>query len=255
VPWWVCLCEWMFCTPCCGAALCRVLYYGCRTLHVLTPHLLLSAGLLPLPCCAQELQLAGLRVLSAIAAGCAEGEVPGDVLLPPLLLDRLLQLAADPGTHVEVRTPPPPKHAPTASEQTQCCAFSLKLPAFSAHTCCFCSSSTQLHITSATDWLGAQSPVASIAAAAAVAVIAAAVICTNASSIMSATSVCAPCPLPHRHRRLCRSALQRCTLSATVPLMWAVGAATCASLHSWSCCTAWLRLHLQVPIRRVLLYQ
>jgi hypothetical protein len=58
-------------------------------------------------CCAvlcwlQSLQLSGLRVLSSLAAGAAEGELPGEVLVPTSLLDRLLDLIREPATHQEV---------------------------------------------------------------------------------------------------------------------------------------------------------
>lgn len=51
----------------------------------------------------QSLQLSGLRVLSSLAAGAAEGELPGEVLVPTSLLDRLLDLIRAPDTHQEVR--------------------------------------------------------------------------------------------------------------------------------------------------------
>lgn len=54
-------------------------------------------------CCVQSLQLSGLRVLSSLAAGAAEGELPGEVLVPTALLDRLLALIRAPDTHQEVR--------------------------------------------------------------------------------------------------------------------------------------------------------
>lgn len=60
-------------------------------------------------CCAalsdavQSLQLSGLRVLSSLAAGAAEGELHGEVLVPTALLDRLLALIRAPETHQEVR--------------------------------------------------------------------------------------------------------------------------------------------------------
>lgn len=54
-------------------------------------------------CVVQSLQLSGLRVLSSLAAGAAEGELPGEVLVPTSLLDRLLDLIRAPDTHQEVR--------------------------------------------------------------------------------------------------------------------------------------------------------
>jgi hypothetical protein len=56
-------------------------------------------------CCAvlQSLQLSGLRVLSSLAAGAAEGELPGEVLVPTSLLDRLLDLIRSSDTYQEVR--------------------------------------------------------------------------------------------------------------------------------------------------------
>jgi hypothetical protein len=53
-------------------------------------------------CWLQSLQLSGLRVLSSLAAGAAEGELPGEVLVPTSLLDRLLDLIREPATHQEV---------------------------------------------------------------------------------------------------------------------------------------------------------
>lgn len=53
--------------------------------------------------CSQSLQLSGLRVLSSLAAGAAEGELPGEVLVPTSLLDRLLDLIRHQHTHQEVR--------------------------------------------------------------------------------------------------------------------------------------------------------
>lgn len=74
-----------------------------------SPSCLLTV-VLPLHCCLllcclglQSLQLSGLRVLSSLSAGAAEGEVSGDVLVPTQLLDRLLHLIRDPDTHQEVR--------------------------------------------------------------------------------------------------------------------------------------------------------
>lgn len=53
-------------------------------------------------CWLQSLQLSGLRVLSSLAAGAAEGELPGEMLVPTSLLDRLLDLIREPATHQEV---------------------------------------------------------------------------------------------------------------------------------------------------------
>jgi hypothetical protein len=50
----------------------------------------------------QSLQLSGLRVLSSLAAGAAEGELAGHVLVPTALLDRLLRLITDTATHQDV---------------------------------------------------------------------------------------------------------------------------------------------------------
>eukprot|EP00878_Enallax_costatus_P012029 GHUV01012560.1.p1 GENE.GHUV01012560.1~~GHUV01012560.1.p1 ORF type:complete len:820 (+),score=326.73 GHUV01012560.1:341-2800(+) len=50
----------------------------------------------------KSLQLSGLRVLSSLSAGACEGEVPGEVLMPTQLLDRLLQLIKEQGTPQEV---------------------------------------------------------------------------------------------------------------------------------------------------------
>lgn len=50
----------------------------------------------------QSLQLAGLRVLSSLAAGVCEGEVLGEVLVTTQLLDRLLQLIRDTQTPQQV---------------------------------------------------------------------------------------------------------------------------------------------------------
>jgi hypothetical protein len=50
----------------------------------------------------QSLQLSGLRVLSSLSAGAAEGEVAGEVLVPTQLLDRLLHIIRQPATHEQV---------------------------------------------------------------------------------------------------------------------------------------------------------
>lgn len=50
----------------------------------------------------QSLQLSGLRVLSSLAAGAAEGELPGEVLVPTALLDKLLDLIRAQHTHQQV---------------------------------------------------------------------------------------------------------------------------------------------------------
>lgn len=42
-------------------------------------------------------------MLSSLAAGAAEGELHGEVLVPTALLDRLLALIRAPDTHQEVR--------------------------------------------------------------------------------------------------------------------------------------------------------
>jgi hypothetical protein len=41
-------------------------------------------------------------VLSSLAAGAAEGEVAGEVLVPTQMLDRLLHIIRQPGTHEQV---------------------------------------------------------------------------------------------------------------------------------------------------------
>eukprot|EP00879_Flechtneria_rotunda_P032066 GHRR01035216.1.p1 GENE.GHRR01035216.1~~GHRR01035216.1.p1 ORF type:complete len:662 (+),score=312.34 GHRR01035216.1:1297-3282(+) len=51
-----------------------------------------------------SLQLSGLRMLSSLAAGAGEGEVPGEVLVPTPLLHRLLQMARDDNIDSEVRS-------------------------------------------------------------------------------------------------------------------------------------------------------
>jgi hypothetical protein len=50
----------------------------------------------------QSLQLSGLRVLSSLSAGAAEGEVAGEVLVPTQMLDRLLHIIRQPGAHEQV---------------------------------------------------------------------------------------------------------------------------------------------------------
>jgi hypothetical protein len=62
----------------------------------------------------QSLQLSGLRVLSSLAAGAAEGELPGEVLVPTSLLDRLLDLIRAPNTHQEVSGLPAPAPTPAS---------------------------------------------------------------------------------------------------------------------------------------------